>query len=288
MYTRTMEVKTEDEKTFNIKKPKEELEDWKGHHSDTVKAEFHQDVKAHCALKGEPEDWKYITGAYLPSQHLIGESDTNPWGLAPALDVNNIDVNAFLDPYEADDDIDINDFPISPVKELYGADEDIDVNDFLIGRVEPLACGADDSPMEDVDHAFQGKHLELHSAVAVKEELQDDISLLNSILDLQHNLGLGGRPNSIYKVEEMNKKTLTQWHQRFQGLVAFFSTLIMYQVLQESSTTLCDIGIKHACGLHQRLSSLLLVYLLAWSMRCSELSPTSRGWSLDQCLWGKK
>ncbi|EDR05471.1 uncharacterized protein LACBIDRAFT_329778 [Laccaria bicolor S238N-H82] len=176
----------------NLLQPKEELEDRKGHHSDTVKAKFHQDVKAHCALKGEPEDQKYIIKVLAyPLSILLVNLMISPWGSAPALDDNDIDINDFLigfveDPYEADDDIDINDFPIGPVKEPYGADEDIDVNDFLIGCVEPLACGADDSPMEDIDHAFEGQHLEPHFAVAVKEELWDDISLLNSILDLQY------------------------------------------------------------------------------------------------------
>ncbi|EDR05360.1 uncharacterized protein LACBIDRAFT_303266 [Laccaria bicolor S238N-H82] len=51
------------------------------------------------------------------------------------------------------------------------------MKNFLIGPVEdPYEAETHLQVLENVDHAFQGEHLKPHSAVAVKEELWDDIS----------------------------------------------------------------------------------------------------------------
>ncbi|EDR04961.1 uncharacterized protein LACBIDRAFT_303888 [Laccaria bicolor S238N-H82] len=229
-----MEVKNEDEKKFNINGLKEE-EDRKlqvGHYSDTIKAEFQEDVKANCALKVKPEDWKgIIKGELSGDKSALSTVTGGPVWSALSLDDDDIDVNDFPigpveEPYGDDDDIDVNDFPNGPVEEPYRTDDDIDVNNFPIGCVEPMACGAVDSPMEDVDNGSQGEHLKTHLAVAVKEELRDDISLLNpqpvtqprlefdgvllpSLAEIRQRWALEAnltQANSLDEVEEMNKK----------------------------------------------------------------------------------
>lgn len=85
----------------------------------------------------------------------------------------------------------------------------------------------DQRTMEDsVGHTFQGEDLNIHPTIIVKEELQDDISLLNSRPPKQQRLEFDGvllpspaevrqrwaleadptQANSLDEVEEMNKK----------------------------------------------------------------------------------